>query len=268
MTDRIPLPVFSRALTSSRAAQTKKYVYCYKAAIDGRIAVIQGDNGRYRVERANLAEIVPTFGLTAQASRKSAELTPLPARIHADDGCCPIVSEIPRPTPDATMPFSHTKIHKRADLERICRSLAGINAPQLPLWRAVADGMISVITINLVDAAWPTKAVEVAMRPVIVLISDDLSTRKGVSHRPQGWACARRLRYWRASSVMVHVAGGELEHRRTAVAATLMGGRLAFVETPSRHAVAWGKSIGCPHPFTVMPRDSLPHPVARTGAVH
>ena len=72
MTENIPLPGLPRALAGFTGGPNKTYAYCYKAAVDGRIPVVQGENGRYSVERAKLGEIARIFGLTAQSGRKTA----------------------------------------------------------------------------------------------------------------------------------------------------------------------------------------------------
>ena len=64
MNDRIPLPALPRELGTIAGGKTKPYSVCYKAAVDARIPVLQGDNGRYFVERSKLSEIALALGLT------------------------------------------------------------------------------------------------------------------------------------------------------------------------------------------------------------
>ena len=43
------------------------YRQAYNAAVDGRIPAERGENGRWRVPVANLADVAAAFGITATA---------------------------------------------------------------------------------------------------------------------------------------------------------------------------------------------------------
>jgi hypothetical protein len=66
-TDKIPLPSLPRALALLTGGPTRPYTVCYKAVLDGRIPVEQGENGRYSVAHERLPEIARALGLSVPA---------------------------------------------------------------------------------------------------------------------------------------------------------------------------------------------------------
>jgi hypothetical protein len=158
------------------------------------------------------------------------------------------------------MSYSSIHLTSREDLERLCDVAGRLSLPQLPLFRASADGLLALVGIYNPAGAWPSALIERnANRPTCVLIGAD----PGVEHPdppPVAWACARRLKYWQPRAVVIHGAGGEADHYREAATATVLAGRLAFVETTSARALEWVEFLRCPHTAVWLPSDGV-HPV-------
>ena len=55
--------------------------------------------------------------------------------------------------------------------------------------------------------------------------------------------------------------GGEADHYRSAVLATVAVQRLAFIETTSARAAEWAAFLGCPRTLLIIPPGGA-HPVA------
>ena len=73
MPKTISLPRLPRELAKiTENGKTAAYFSCYKAALNGIIPVIQGDNGRYSVEVDQLPEIALALGLTLAADNIAA----------------------------------------------------------------------------------------------------------------------------------------------------------------------------------------------------
>jgi len=160
----------------------------------------------------------------------------------------------------------HLNLQSRSDLERACEVLASMGAPHLPLMRAAASGQIALVNITDPAAQWPEQLLAGFNRPVVVLLGDDLEPSRP-STLPPGWACAPMLRSW-AVTAFVHGAAGETMHYRGAVAAALMCGRVAFVETASRCVRPWANFLKPMPVMAFLPRDGV-HPVPlRKGGVH
>lgn len=154
------------------------------------------------------------------------------------------------------------EITTRHDLERVCDMAGRMGLPQLPLFRAAADGTLTLIRIEGTDAAWPARLIEQnGDRPICVTIGAD----PGYGFpdpRPDEWTCAKRLKYWcQGGWAIVHGAAGELDHYREAVTATLMFRRLAFIETTSAHAAEWARFLRCPRTLIIIPSDGGVHPI-------
>jgi hypothetical protein len=100
-------------------------------------------------------------------------------------------------------------ITRRGELERLCDAAGRLGLAQLPLFRAAADGLISLLRVEDTSAMWPATLIERELnrrRPTCFLIGGD----PGVGHpdpAPAEWSCARRLKYWCAGAI-VHGAGG------------------------------------------------------------
>jgi hypothetical protein len=70
----IPLPRLPRALAAiTQNGRTKSYDTCYKAALNGIIPVLQGENGRYLFEADRLPEIASALGLPLIAADSVSE---------------------------------------------------------------------------------------------------------------------------------------------------------------------------------------------------
>jgi len=151
------------------------------------------------------------------------------------------------------------KVTQQAAVERACDFLARAQAPQLPLWRAVADRRIALLHIAGPGAKWPARRIASITRPIVVLVGDDPPPGHDAALGPLGWRCAARLRRW-CNWAMVHGAGGEHGHYSAAAQAAEMVGRVALVETSSHKANAWRDFIACPNTLLIVPRDGLPHP--------
>jgi hypothetical protein len=157
-------------------------------------------------------------------------------------------------------------VSTRAALEAACSRLASLNAPQLPLFRAVADCRIAVVGIYVSDVRWPAATLARLRLPTVVLIGADIDG-SDPDPPPERWICRNKLHAW-ARAAIVHGAGGEPEHYRLAVSAVERYRRLAFIECRSEHAPGWASLPWCVPPLVITPRD-LAHPVAtRPETVH
>jgi len=130
------------------------------------------------------------------------------------------------------------KVTTRAGLDRVCSVAASLRAPQLPLFRAAADGFLAVIYITDAAAPFPRRLANRAGRPVALLIGADPDV--GQTPPPHEWRCATDAAAW-ARSAMVHAAGGEAVHYHEAVRTTLAAGRFVLIETNSANYAAWLK---------------------------
>lgn len=148
---------------------------------------------------------------------------------------------------------------RRADIERACAWLVAAQAPQLPLYRAVADRRIGLLTLHDARNRWPAADLARNNRPLVVLIGDDPGPGLP-SLGPLKWKAAERLRRW-CRAVVVHAAGGEPQHYAAAVRTAERAGRVGLIETSTDHAAAWCDYLGCPHSLLIVPCNGLPHPV-------
>lgn len=151
-------------------------------------------------------------------------------------------------------------VTRTADLERACAHLAAAQAPQLPLFRAVADRRIGLVTLGHPGNAWPAAELGRINRPAVVLVGDDPPDGHAEALGPMKWKAAERLRRW-CRWVMVHAAGGEHDHYSAAVQAALLVGNVAVIETGTAYAKDWQDFLACKHTLLVIPRNGLPHPV-------
>jgi len=113
---------------------------------------------------------------------------------------------------------------------------ANLRAPQLPLYRAAADGLLAMLHITDPTAAFPHHLANRTGRPVVLLIGADPDV--GKPPPPHEWRCATEAAGW-ARAAMIHAAGGEPAHYREAVCATLAVGRFVLIETSSADSAAW-----------------------------
>jgi hypothetical protein len=146
-------------------------------------------------------------------------------------------------------------IGQRAQLENITNVIAAHVPYQLPLYRAARDGVIGLIVPER-DGIIPKRYLENTHRPIVVQIGDDDYKSTG----PDGWACARRLRYW-ARGAIVHAAAGEEQHYSEAVRGALLTQRFLMIETNTAHEPAWSQLLSPHMPvLRILSREGLPHP--------
>lgn len=145
---------------------------------------------------------------------------------------------------------------RRSQLEVACARLAAMQAPQLPLYRAAADGRIGIISICAAGADWPWAMVDRAKLPTVVVIGADAGS--GDDPGPDAWKAAEGLRHWCAAAI-VHGAGGEPDHYRIAAEAAETYRRLAFIECTSPEVRSWAEFLCCPQTLLILPRDGV-HP--------
>jgi hypothetical protein len=138
---------------------------------------------------------------------------------------------------------------------------------QLPIFRAAADGDLVLLRVDDPGAAWPAKLIaRNRRRPTCFMIGADPGTEYPAPPPPSEWVCARRLRYWcQSGGAIIHGAGGELDHYREAVRATLLLRRLLFVETTSHRVNEWVAFLGCRKTLAIRPSNGS-HPVAAREA--
>jgi hypothetical protein len=155
--------------------------------------------------------------------------------------------------------LDNLRVTARADLERICAAMTAMQAPMLPLFRALADGVIAAAFIRETETDWPGNLLAAFNRPALVIVSDDLEPARP-SSPPTAWRCAAPLRGW-ARAAIAHGAGAEPGHYREAVAMALLTGRGALIETSSTFAIPWAEflrpAMGV---LTIYPRGGV-HPV-------
>jgi len=149
-------------------------------------------------------------------------------------------------------------LSRRDDLETACARLAALHAPLLPLVRAAADGRLNMMHITDPSAPWPGGAVKKSKRPVAVVIGADPGDGSA-DVLPTDWKCARHLRKWCAAA-MVHGAGGEPVHYRTAAVMAEAAGRFVLVECSSAAAPIWSDFLQCSRTLVIVPRDGV-HPL-------
>jgi hypothetical protein len=149
-------------------------------------------------------------------------------------------------------------VTRRDDLERACAFLAASQAPQLPLWRAAADGRINIVWIADLSRPWPGGVVKRSTRPIVACVGADMDIG-GPDPRPTDWLCARRLRDWCACAI-VHGSGGQPRHYREAVRAAELTGRCAVVETTSLRVREWAEYLSPRRTLVIVPREGV-HPI-------
>src|ERR1700722_17548943 len=140
-------------------------------------------------------------------------------------------------------------VSRRVALEAACSRLASLNAPQLPLVRAVADYRIAVVGIYGADVRWPASALARLDLPTVVLIGADMDGPEP-DPPPESWKCRNKLHAW-ARMAIVHGAAGEADHYRIAVAAAQRFQRLAFIECRSEHIEGWASLPWCLPPLVI-----------------
>ena len=150
---------------------------------------------------------------------------------------------------------------RREDLERACAFLASSQAPQLPLFRAMADLRVNVVFITNPASPWPGGTIKRSTRPIVALVGGDRDIG-GPDPQPRDWLCARRLRDW-CGCAIVHGAGGEPEHYREAVYAAEFTGRCALIETTSARAADWAEYLRPKHTLVIVSTGGA-HPIPAT----
>ena len=133
-------------------------------------------------------------------------------------------------------PFLHVSDHARLD-ELIARASIASHAGHVELLRAARDGVINVALVDRL-AEVPIKALEQAVRPVVVVLGDDDYHSTG----PAGWLSWRRLKYW-ARTALVHATGADAQSYSLAVAMALLVPKVLLIETDTAHARAWADAL-------------------------
>jgi hypothetical protein len=159
---------------------------------------------------------------------------------------------------------------KQDDLERLCDAGARLGLPQLPIFRAAADGLLALLRIEAPDTPWPARMIErQSDRPTCIMLAADPGCDHPDPGGPADWACAKRLKYWcQTGGAIIHGAAGDPDHYRAAAATTVLLRRMAFIECASARAREWTDFLGCPRSLTIVPEHGA-HPVPEPrGAVH
>jgi len=152
----------------------------------------------------------------------------------------------------------HLAITRRDQLEAACAAMTAMQAPQLPLFRAAADGVIGLAFVTEPATPWPSELLASFRKPALVVLHDDLAPERA-SSPPGDWRCAAEMRAW-ALSAIVHGAAAEADHYRIAIVTTLLVGRAAIVETSSAFVAAWCEFLKPLPVLAIVPRGGL-HPV-------
>lgn len=131
---------------------------------------------------------------------------------------------------------------------------------RIPLFRAVPRGEIAFTVLNPGQAP-PLAKLERTGRPaIIVLTSDDDTTRLG----PDGWPHAARILRW-AKAAMLHGTGGRPEHYELAIEGAKVHRRVVLVETCTAHIEAWTtlarRTMAPERILRMQPPDGGVHPV-------
>jgi hypothetical protein len=155
-------------------------------------------------------------------------------------------------------PRSAARLARRAELEAVCNGLARAAAPCLPLARAAADGLLTLVALNDPAVPWPATEMARFVKPVVVIVGDDPAA--GIALGPDGWKAAEPIRRW-CRWAMIHGAGGEAAHYAAAMAPAALCHRVVLVETSSALAPAWGAFLGAPG-LTILPPPGMSHPLA------
>jgi hypothetical protein len=155
---------------------------------------------------------------------------------------------------------------QRGQLDQLCDIAARMGLVQLPLLRAAADGLIAHLRIEDPGTRWPSSMVKrLASKPTCFSLGGDPGF-EFPTFGPRQWMAAEKLRRW-CHAAIVHGAGGETEHYRTAVAATLRFHRVALIETTSALAMDWARFLAPKHTLVIVPTDGV-HPLPEhRGAV-
>jgi hypothetical protein len=127
--------------------------------------------------------------------------------------------------------------------------------------RAAADARIALGLITRAASPFPGGLVKSAERrrtPVLLIIGDD--PIDGVSLGPDGWLCARRLSGW-ARFALIHGAGGEASHYKTAVLEAELHRAAALIECSSETLPLWRDFLRAPHKLLIPPRAGV-HPIS------
>jgi hypothetical protein len=139
----------------------------------------------------------------------------------------------------------------------IRNSLASTHGFINPLAVPAEADIIDLVAIADPSTPWP-KRIKLLRRPTVLMLGDDPGSPDGMGG-PDAWRCLPQLKRW-VRGVIVHGAGGQPEHYAEAVRAARRLGRVAMIESTSKHAVAWARSIGCPRTLLILPRGGL-HPL-------
>jgi len=135
---------------------------------------------------------------------------------------------------------------------------------QAHLMRALLAGRIAYLPLLPDSSASSFKAFARATsrKPAVVLAGDD----DGFNRGPDGWRLAARALGW-ATAVLLHGAGGEIEHYEAAIMAAEVVRRVLVIECNTATLDAWTALVrAAPHHPSVLliyPREGV-HPADRS----
>ena len=142
-------------------------------------------------------------------------------------------------------------------------SMANSHGFMGPLAVPAEADLIDLVGIADPETPFP-RQLKHSRRPTVVLLGDDPGLPDGMGG-PDAWRCTEKLRRW-VRAVLVHGAGGEAEHYAECVRAARKVGRVALIETTSRHAQAWARRLACPRTLLILPSMG-PHPLVGAEVV-
>src|SRR5579872_819925 len=127
-------------------------------------------------------------------------------------------------------------------LQRVVDFAAAAQLPQLPAitWSAAGHG--ALLMLPSAAARWPKKQIALLgeKRPILVVVGADIG--EDTDPDPDQWICVPELRQW-TRAAMIHAAGGEASHYRTACSVAERVGRCVVIECTPRTALRWAELI-------------------------
>ena len=148
----------------------------------------------------------------------------------------------------------------RAGMDRLGAKMMHAGANHMLRWvQAAQRGELAVAGIESPTASFPSRVVERWKRPAIILVGDD-PWPNGEALGPDGWASARRLKYWRPQVAIIHGSGLSADPYRLAAEAAELVHRIVFIETDSAHVQVWADFLECPSTLRIVPPAGCSHP--------
>jgi hypothetical protein len=158
--------------------------------------------------------------------------------------------------------FTRSTVNLRAYIDAIANDPGAVG--YAVLLRGVQAGRIDLVILTGHRDVWTPRRLPRAIRPTIVVISDDDDARE--SRGPAEWRAFLSASAW-ARTAVVHGAAARADHYEGLIVAAETAGRALLVETTSDLAPAWCATLaprGIPT-LCITPPAGTPHPVtART----